>query len=96
MSTVRVLTLTNGNVLLDPQTNAVLGGEGAEMQVPKAGQYADGLLSPGESVNVPFVLCLKTFQPFQFFVDVFGVVTQLVSVNRFGTGSGNRRSERCR
>ena len=46
--TVRVQTLTNGNVLLDPQTNAVLGGEGAEMEVPKAGQYADGLLSPGE------------------------------------------------
>ena len=60
--------------------------------VPKAGQYADGLLSPGESVNVPFVLCLKAFQPFQFFVDVFGVVTQLVSVNRFGTGSVDRPS----
>ena len=90
--TVRVQTLTNGNVLLDPQTNAVLGGEGAEMVVPKACQYADGLLSPGESVEVPFVLCLKTVQPFQFFVNMFGVVTQLVSVNRFGTGSGNSRS----
>src|SRR4029079_2575440 len=54
--TVRVVTLTNGNVLLDPQTNAVLGGDGAEMTVPKVAQYADGLLSPGESVNVPFVM----------------------------------------
>ena len=86
--TVRVVTLTNGNLLLDPQTNAVVGGEGAEMTVPKVEQYADGLLSPGESVNVPFVVCLKTFQPFQFFVDVSGVVTRLVSINRFGTGSG--------
>ena len=90
--TVRVVTLTNGNLLLDPQTNAVVGGEGAEMTVPKVEQYADGLLSPGESVNVPFVVCLKTFQPFQFFVDVFGVVTRLVSINRFGTGSGNSSS----
>ena len=57
--TVRVVTLTNGNLLLDPQTNAVLGGEGAEMTVPKVEQYADGLLSPGESVNVPFVGVLK-------------------------------------
>ena len=87
--TVRVVTLTNGNLLLDPQTNAVVGGEGAEMTVPKVEQYADGLLSPGESVNVPFVVCLKTSQPFQFFVDVSGVVTRLVSINRFGTGSGN-------
>ena len=57
--TVRVVTLTNGNLLLDPQTNAVVGGEGAEMTVPKVEQYADGLLSPGESVNVPFVGVLK-------------------------------------
>jgi hypothetical protein len=86
--TVHVVTLTNGNLLLDPHTNEVLGGEGAEMTVPEVGQYADGLLSPGESVNVPFAVCLKTFQPFELFVDVFGVVTQLVSINRFGTGSG--------
>ena len=90
--TVRVMTLTNGNVLLDPQTNAVLGGVGAEMTVPKVGLYADGLLSAGESVDVPFVLCLKTSQPFQFFVDVFGVITQLVSINQAGTDSGSNRS----
>ncbi len=57
---VLVQTLTNGNVLLDPQTNTVLGGEGAVMEVPQVGQYADGLLSPDESVQVPFVVCLKT------------------------------------
>ena len=86
--TVRVLTLTNGNLLLDAQTMTVLGGQGAEMTVAKTGQYADGLLSPGESVDVPFVLCLKTSQPFQFFVDVYGVVTRLVSINQTGTDSG--------
>ena len=41
---VRVLTLSNGNVLLDPQSHALLGGEGAVMNVPKVGQYTDGLL----------------------------------------------------
>ena len=78
--TVQVQTLTNGNVLFDPQSNKPLGGEGAVMPVPKTGQYADGLLSPGESVEVPFVLCLKTFQPFQFLVNVSGIVTELLEL----------------
>jgi hypothetical protein len=73
---VHVVTLSNGNALLDPQTNAVLGAEGGVMRVPELGQYADGLLSPGESVEVPFVLCVRTFEPFQFFVDVFTIVTE--------------------
>jgi hypothetical protein len=47
MLTVRVATLTNGNLLLDSQTNGVLGGEGAEMTVPQVGPYADGVLSSG-------------------------------------------------
>jgi Tol biopolymer transport system component len=85
--TVRVVILTNGNVLQDPQTGAVLGGSGAVMAVPKLGQFADGLLSAGEQVSVPFVVCLKTIQQFQFFVDLFGIVTQLVSVNSQGIGS---------
>jgi hypothetical protein len=80
---VHVATLTNGNVLLDPQTNEVLGGTGAVLPVPKVGQYADGLMSPGESVQVPFVLCMKSFQPFQFYVDVFGIVTRLVDRDAF-------------
>lgn len=85
---VRVAILTNGNVLLDPQTNALLGGVGAVMTVRKVGQYADGVLSPQESVEVPFVLCLKVQQAFQFFVDVYGVVAKLVSVNLTGTAAG--------
>jgi hypothetical protein len=89
---VFVQTLTNGNVLLDPQTNARLGGAGAVMEIPQVGQYADGLLSANETVDVPFVVCLKTRQSFQFFVDVFGIVTKLVSINRMGTDSGNNGS----
>jgi hypothetical protein len=72
-ATVRVATLTNGNLLLDPQTNSLSGGVGTIMPIPKQGQYADGVLSPSESVEVPFVICLKTFQTFQFFVDVFAL-----------------------
>jgi Tol biopolymer transport system component len=74
--TVRVTTLTNGNVMLDPQTGAVLGGVGAVMEVPKTGEYTDGVLGSFEKVDVPFVLCLKTLQPFQFFVNVLALVTQ--------------------
>jgi probable HAF family extracellular repeat protein len=73
--TVHVQTLTNGNVLLDPENNSVLGGPGAVMRVPSADQYSDGLLSPGDAVNVPFVLCLKTPAGFQFAVDVYGIIT---------------------
>jgi Tol biopolymer transport system component len=60
------------------------------MTVPKVGQYADGVLSPNEFVQVPFILCLKTRQQFQFFVDVFGVVAKLISVNLTGTAAGGR------
>jgi hypothetical protein len=70
---VKVVTLTNGNVLLDPVTNLLLGGEGAIMQAPKQGMNADDLLSPGEALDVPFVICLRTVQPFAFLVDVFGI-----------------------
>jgi hypothetical protein len=72
---VQVLTLSNGNVLLDPQTNALLGGSGAVMLVPEQGMNADGLLGPGEEVDVPFIICLETRQSFQFFVDVIGAPT---------------------
>jgi hypothetical protein len=50
-----VQTLTNGNILLDPQTNVRLGGVGAVMPIPLGAQYADGLLSTNERVDVPFV-----------------------------------------
>ena len=48
-------------------------GVGATLTVPKTGGFADALLSPGQFVDVPFVICLKTRTAFSFFVDVMGV-----------------------
>jgi hypothetical protein len=36
------------------------------------GDYSDGMLSPGEYVNVPFCVCLQDKKPFRFFVNVLG------------------------
>jgi hypothetical protein len=44
--------------------------------VPEIGAYADGVLSPQEAVDVPFVVCLKTLQGFQLFVDVWAQVVR--------------------
>ena len=33
----------------------------------------DGMLSAGESVDVPFVICLQQMAPFNFLVDLFGL-----------------------
>jgi hypothetical protein len=70
---VQVQTLTNGNLL----QNAIggPGGVGATLMVPQADALADGLLSPEEAVDVPFVVCLQQFSPFRFLVDVLGIVS---------------------
>ena len=52
----------------------VPGGALARLTVPVVGDSSDGILSPGESVDVPFVICLREKKPFMFFVDLFGVV----------------------
>jgi len=36
--------------------------------------YSDGILSPGEFVDVPFTVCLQEKSPFRFFVNVFGTI----------------------
>jgi hypothetical protein len=65
--TVRVVTANQRAICCWTRKNdGVLGGEGADDNGTQVGQYADGLLSPGESVNVPFALCLKTFNRFSF------------------------------
>jgi hypothetical protein len=65
---VRVTTLTNENLL----QNAVggPGGVGAHVLVPWKQGYADGVLAPKESVEAPFVICLKKRAPFRMLVDV--------------------------
>jgi hypothetical protein len=69
---VKVATLTNGNLLQNADGGP--GGAGAVMTVPWNGSYSDGELNPGESVVVPFSLCLKSKSAFSFFVDILGIV----------------------
>jgi Tol biopolymer transport system component len=67
---VQVQTLTNGNLLQNADGGP--GGLGATLTVERAGGYADGVLDSGETVEIPFVICLQNRTPFQFFVDVKG------------------------
>jgi len=45
---------------------------GALLTVPHKDGFLDGILSPQEAVDMPFVICLKNTQPFTFFVNVLG------------------------
>lgn len=69
---VAVNTLTNGNLLQNADGGPA--GAGTGLTVPQEGAFADGVLRPGEFVNVPFSLCLTQQQPFRFLVDVLTVV----------------------
>lgn len=71
---LQVTTLTNENLLQNADDGP--GGVGAVLTVPGAGGYADGILSAGESVDVPFAVCLQDRSPFQLFVDVVGRASQ--------------------
>ena len=44
------------------------------MTVPPAGDYADGILSTGESFTVVFEIGLAVPPPVRFLVDAFGLV----------------------
>ena len=65
-----VTTLTRGNLVLN--ADGGLGGDGATVTFASNGQYTDGVLNAKEHVSLPVTLCLKTFTPFTFFVDVLG------------------------
>lgn len=67
---IEIAQLMGGNVLL---TEAGLLGEGERFDVPEKGDFLDGRLSPQESVEVPFTVCLKERKPFRLFVDVLGI-----------------------
>jgi serine protease len=66
-----VAALTNGNLLQN--ADAGPAGVGAILTIPNNGSFLDGLLTPGESVDVPFSICLRTTGPFILFVDVSGL-----------------------
>jgi hypothetical protein len=65
-----VTALTKGNLLQNADGGP--GGVGATLTVPKKDEFSDGVLSPGEFVDVPFSICLTNTEPFDFFVDVLG------------------------
>ena len=63
-----VTTLSNGNLLQNADGGP--GGVGNTLTIPIEGNFSDGLLSPGEFVDVSFSICLKNLESFDFFVDV--------------------------
>ena len=65
---MNVTTLTNGNLLQNAYGGP--GGVGNTLTIPRVGNFSDGVLSPGEFVDVPFSICLKNQESFNFFVDV--------------------------
>jgi hypothetical protein len=42
------------------------------LTVPRQDGFTDGLLSPDEFVDGPFIICLITQEPFRLVVDVLG------------------------
>jgi Tol biopolymer transport system component len=67
---LQVRTVTNDNMLQNADRGpARVGGI---QTVSRTGTYADGVLGPGEAVDLPFAICLQGRQPFRFLVDVLG------------------------
>ena len=50
------------------------GGEDSILTVPLTGDYADGILGPNESFDVEFKLGLVEIKPFEFLVELFGII----------------------
>jgi hypothetical protein len=69
----QVVTLTGDNLLQN--ADAGPGGVGSRLTIPKKDDFSDGSLGPREFVDVPLSICLKEIQPFDFLVDVLGVVS---------------------
>ncbi len=88
---VEVAELTNNNLLL---TDNGFIGQGNWIYVPMNDDYMDGILSPGEDVDVPFTVCLNNSDPFRFFVDVYGEVLDPATIivrNTNDSGAGSLR-----
>jgi hypothetical protein len=73
--------LTDENLLQNARRGP--GGVGARLTVPRQDNFSDGVLSSGEVVDVPYVICLRQIEPFEFVVDVLGIVasSQVASIN---------------
>jgi hypothetical protein len=46
------------------------------LTIPEMNELADRVLSPEESISVPFAICLTTQTPFLLLVDIIGVVEE--------------------
>ena len=80
--TFAVSNLTGGNILLN--ADEVPGAVGSTLTVPFTLDYSDGVLSPGESFIVNFIIGLASQKPFEFLVNALGAfgegeVTQIFS-----------------
>jgi hypothetical protein len=64
---VKVAALSGGNWLL---VDGRPLGQGGVFHAPRQDGFADGTLEPGEAVDVPFKVCLKTREPFRLRVGV--------------------------
>ena len=67
---VEVAELTNDNLLQN--ADGVPGGVGSQLTVSMEDDYSGGTLGLGESIIVPFTICLKKFSSFRLVVDVLG------------------------
>jgi len=65
-------TLTGGNVLLNRDVGTP-PGVGSAHRFPATQGFADGVLSAGECVDVPYLIGLATNTSFEFLVDGVGV-----------------------
>src|SRR5262249_23106123 len=67
----QITKLGPGNGLLVAD-GGVAGAAGTQYSFAEVGKFSDEQLAAGESLLVPFVICLKTLKKFAFFVNVLG------------------------
>lgn len=83
-----VITLTNGNVLLNAEGGAA--GVGGTIDVPSEQYGSDGRIDSGSTFTIDFRIGLNTQNSFDFFVDAFGttdsdvVAATVTSIGSFG------------
>jgi hypothetical protein len=63
---IQVIKLTNGNLLENADGGP--GGVGSTLTPPRTS------LRPGDFEDIQFLICLRNTEPFDFFVDVLGVI----------------------
>ena len=68
---VGIEELSNENLLLSTDKERLEASEWFE--VPPMDGYIDHKLRQGETVKVPFTVCMKAWQPFRLIVNVAGV-----------------------